>query len=122
MVTDNNIFDEGLGAYDQTKYYKIKPFNWYIAKTSDIIRMDVSNYVSSIQSNYLYFHIINIGEYEIITIPFNKPNSIYTFPLHNYINGDDIFNHGIIKCRLELMTKVPLYKWVIYKIKNILNV
>jgi len=116
-------FDRNLTRYDKGKYYTTKPFKWDDVNDGEIIKMDVKNY--KIGSDYLYFHVVNKTTDDILCTPKDKPTNFYSFHSTYFNEGDTVLRriteNGDVEFELEVMSQVSLFKWVYFKLNNLLN-
>jgi hypothetical protein len=116
-------FDRNLITYDKSKFYITKPFEWHSVNNGEIIKMDVKNY--HIGSDFLYFHVVNKTTDDILCTPKDKPTNFYSFHSTYFNEGDSILRriteNGDVEFELEVMTQVSLFKWLYFKLNNLLS-
>lgn len=116
-------FDGNLIKYDKRKHYITKPFEWGLVNNGEIIKMHVKNY--KIGSDFLYFHVVNKTTDDILCTPKDKPSNFYSFHSTYFNEGDSILRriteNGDVEFELEVMTQVSLFKWLYFKLNNLLS-
>jgi hypothetical protein len=116
-------FEKNLTKYDKNKYYIVKRFNWNTVDCGEIIKMNIKDY--QIGSDFLYFHVVDKTNDDIICVPKNRPTLFYSFHRTFFNNDDDILRRitesGVVEFKLQIMVKVSLVKWLFFKLNNLLS-
>tara|TARA_R110000851_G_scaffold115810_5_gene241812 strand:- start:1448 stop:1822 length:375 start_codon:yes stop_codon:yes gene_type:complete len=116
-------FDINLIKYNKCKLYIVKPFDWGSVSEHEIIKMDIKGY--KFGSDFLYFHVVDKTTDDILCTPKDKPSNFYSFHSSYFNDGDStlkrITENGDVEFKLEVMTQVSLFKWLYFKLNNLLT-